>query len=89
MPAAESSMLVTDFDFALPDDLIAQTALPRGQSRLFVLDRTTGAVAHRTIADLPAFSVAAISSSSTTPASSRRGCWVTGFPAVGQSSACC
>jgi S-adenosylmethionine:tRNA ribosyltransferase-isomerase len=46
-------MLVTDFDFALPDDLIAQTALPRGQSRLLALDRDSGAVAHRTIADLP------------------------------------
>ena len=46
-------MLVTDFDFALPDDLIAQTALPRGQSRLMVLDRASGAVSHRTIADLP------------------------------------
>ncbi len=46
-------MLVTDFDFALPDDLIAQTALPRGQSRLMALDRASGAVAHRAIADLP------------------------------------
>ena len=32
-------MLVTDFDFALPEDLIAQTAAPRGQSRLLALDR--------------------------------------------------
>ncbi len=47
-------MLVTDFDFALPDDLIAQTALPRGQSRLLGLDRATGALVHRTIGDLPA-----------------------------------
>jgi S-adenosylmethionine:tRNA ribosyltransferase-isomerase len=46
-------MLVTDFDFELPDDLIAQTAVPRGQSRLFVLDRISGAVSHRSIADLP------------------------------------
>jgi len=46
-------MLVTDFDFALPADLIAQTALPRGQSRLLALDRASGALAHRTIADLP------------------------------------
>jgi S-adenosylmethionine:tRNA ribosyltransferase-isomerase len=46
-------MLVSDFDFALPDDLIAQTALARGQSRLMVLDRASGAVSHRTIADLP------------------------------------
>jgi S-adenosylmethionine:tRNA ribosyltransferase-isomerase len=46
-------MLVTDFDFELPDDLIAQTAVPRGQSRLFVLDRTRGGVSHACIADLP------------------------------------
>ena len=48
-------MLVTDFDFALPEDLIAQTAAPRGQSRLLALDRGTGSFEHRTIADLPAF----------------------------------
>jgi S-adenosylmethionine:tRNA ribosyltransferase-isomerase len=46
-------MLVSDFDFVLPDELIAQTAAPRGESRLFVLDRTSGAVTHRSIADLP------------------------------------
>jgi S-adenosylmethionine:tRNA ribosyltransferase-isomerase len=46
-------MLVADFDFALPDELIAQTAAPRGQSRLLVLDRTSGAISHRAIADLP------------------------------------
>lgn len=46
-------MLVADFDFALPDDLIAQTATTRGQSRLLALDRATGATAHRSIADLP------------------------------------
>ncbi len=46
-------MLVSDFDFLLPDDLIAQTAVPRGQSRLLVLERTSGAVRHRSIADLP------------------------------------
>jgi len=46
-------MLVSDFDFSLPDDLIAQTAAPRGQSRMLALDRATGALAHREIADLP------------------------------------
>ena len=46
-------MLVSDFDFSLPDDLIAQTAAPRGQSRLLALDRTTGTVAHGSIGDLP------------------------------------
>jgi S-adenosylmethionine:tRNA ribosyltransferase-isomerase len=51
---AEVPMRVEDFDFDLPDDLIAQTAVPRGQSRLLVLDRAAGAVSHRQIADLPA-----------------------------------
>ena len=48
-------MLVTDFHFALPEDLIAQTAAPRGQSRLLALERCTGSFEHRAIADLPAF----------------------------------
>ena len=48
-------MLVNDFDFALPADLIAQTAAPRGQSRLLALDRGTGSFEHRAIVDLPAF----------------------------------
>jgi len=41
------------FDYHLPADRIAQTARPRGTSRLLVLDRTTGSVAHRRFADLP------------------------------------
>jgi S-adenosylmethionine:tRNA ribosyltransferase-isomerase len=41
------------FDYTLPADRIAQEARPRGQSRLLVLDRATGAVAHRVFADLP------------------------------------
>jgi S-adenosylmethionine:tRNA ribosyltransferase-isomerase len=47
-------MLVSDFDFELPDELIAQEAAPRGTSRLLVLDRATGARHHGSIADLPA-----------------------------------
>jgi S-adenosylmethionine:tRNA ribosyltransferase-isomerase len=46
-------MLVRDFDFALPTDLIAQEAAPRGRSRLLVLDRATGRTTSATIADLP------------------------------------
>jgi S-adenosylmethionine:tRNA ribosyltransferase-isomerase len=46
-------MLVNDFDFLLPADLIAQHARPRGESRLLTLDRASGRVEHRTIADLP------------------------------------
>jgi S-adenosylmethionine:tRNA ribosyltransferase-isomerase len=46
-------MNVSDFDFCLPDELVAQEAVPRGRSRLLVLDRATGTVAHDTIANLP------------------------------------
>lgn len=39
---------VTDFDYVLPQELIAQTPIePRDASRLLVLDRITGAVQHR------------------------------------------
>jgi S-adenosylmethionine:tRNA ribosyltransferase-isomerase len=44
---------VSDFDFHLPPELIAQTAAPRGASRLLVLDRPTGALRHRHVRDLP------------------------------------
>lgn len=46
-------MLVTDFDFHLPEALIAQEARPRGSSRLMVVDRARGTWADATIADLP------------------------------------
>ena len=46
-------VLVSDFDFDLPEALIAQEPAPRGGSRLMVLDRTSGAVQHTTIAALP------------------------------------
>jgi S-adenosylmethionine:tRNA ribosyltransferase-isomerase len=45
-------MRVSDFDFVLPDELVAQEALPRGQSRLLTLDRATGGIAHGAIEDL-------------------------------------
>ena len=48
-------MLVSEFDFELPEDLIAQEAAPRGESRLMVLDRASGRVQHATIRDLPRF----------------------------------
>ena len=50
-------MNVSDFDFDLPDELIAQQARPRGTSRLLVLDRATAARRHATIADLPSILV--------------------------------
>jgi S-adenosylmethionine:tRNA ribosyltransferase-isomerase len=46
-------MLVSDFDFDLPDDLIAQEPAPRGESRLLVMDRGTGGVRHLHVGDLP------------------------------------
>src|SRR5919206_3440961 len=45
----------SDYDFTLPEELIAQTPLARRDaSRLMVVDRTAGTIAHRTFADLPA-----------------------------------
>lgn len=46
-------MRVDLFDYALPADRIAQRPRPRGSSRLLVLDRESGAIAHRSFADLP------------------------------------
>ena len=45
-------MLVSDFDFELPDDLIAQQPAPRGTSRLMVLWRESGRVEHAHVADV-------------------------------------
>ena len=47
-------MKVSDFDFHLPDELIAQEAAPRGASRLLVMDRETGALRHERIGNLAA-----------------------------------
>jgi S-adenosylmethionine:tRNA ribosyltransferase-isomerase len=44
---------VSDFDFDLPPELVAQAAVPRGASRLLVLDRRSGSIDHRGIRDLP------------------------------------
>ena len=47
-------MLLSDFDFDLPADHIAQSPTPdRETARLLVLDRGRGTVCHRTVADLP------------------------------------
>jgi S-adenosylmethionine:tRNA ribosyltransferase-isomerase len=45
-------MRVSDFDFELPDELVAQHAVPRGESRLLTLERATGAIEHGAIDDL-------------------------------------
>jgi S-adenosylmethionine:tRNA ribosyltransferase-isomerase len=44
---------VSDFDFHLPDHLIAQDARPRGQSRLMIVDRAAGKWRDDVIASLP------------------------------------
>src|SRR5436190_10737527 len=46
-------MLTEDFDYDLPEASVAQHALPRGTSRLLVVD-ATGEARHRSVADLPA-----------------------------------
>lgn len=48
-------MLVADFDFDLPEELIAQEPRPRGESRLLVLGRDSGALEHASVADLPRY----------------------------------
>src|SRR5690348_15255861 len=40
------------FDYDLPPERIAQTPVPRGQSRLLVLHRADGRIEHRRFADL-------------------------------------
>jgi S-adenosylmethionine:tRNA ribosyltransferase-isomerase len=47
-------MRLSDFDFVLPPELIAQSpAHPRDSARLLVLNRDTGEVMHRVFRDLP------------------------------------
>ncbi|MCM2278672.1 MAG: tRNA preQ1(34) S-adenosylmethionine ribosyltransferase-isomerase QueA [Oligoflexia bacterium] len=48
--------LLEDFDFSLPERLIAQRpAEPRDASRLLVLDRASGTIEHRFFRELPGF----------------------------------
>ncbi len=47
-------MQVSDFDYSLPDDLIAQEPLhSRGGARMLLLDRSTGAITHTRVSALP------------------------------------
>ena len=49
-------MRVADFDYALPPELIAQHPLSRrGDSRMMVVERSSGRVSHRMFQDLPGF----------------------------------
>jgi S-adenosylmethionine:tRNA ribosyltransferase-isomerase len=46
-------MKTSDFDYALPPELIAQTPIePRDASRLLVVERRTGQITHRTFHDI-------------------------------------
>jgi S-adenosylmethionine:tRNA ribosyltransferase-isomerase len=47
-------MHTDDFDYPLPRELVAQTPVePRDSSRLLVMDRARGTLAHHTFHDLP------------------------------------
>ena len=47
-------MLLSDFDYFLPEELIAQYPFePRDHSRLLILDKNTGTIAHQHFYDLP------------------------------------
>src|SRR5436309_15225399 len=47
-------MKASELDYDLPPELVAQHPAPRrDESRLLVYERTTGAVRHRTFAELP------------------------------------
>ena len=49
-------MQVSDYDYILPPELIAQDPLPdRSASRLLVLNKQSGAVSHRCFRDIPGF----------------------------------
>jgi len=51
-----SFMKLSEFDFHLPEELIAQTPSPeRGESRLLILDRSTGTIEHISFSSLPRY----------------------------------
>jgi len=53
---SEKSLLVSDFDYHLPDNLIAQEPLPeRAASRMLVVDRANGTWEDRTFRDFPSY----------------------------------
>ena len=52
----KTDLMVADFDYELPEELIAQTPLSdRPSSRLLVLDKETGEVSHRSFRDILEF----------------------------------
>ncbi len=53
-PNTSTDLRITDFDFDLPEELIAQQPpAERGQSRMLVMDRATGELRDSRFADLP------------------------------------
>ena len=49
-------MLISDFDYNLPPDFIAQIPLPRREhSRMMVLNRKTGEVIHSQFEEFPGY----------------------------------
>jgi S-adenosylmethionine:tRNA ribosyltransferase-isomerase len=49
-------MQTSDYDYELPDELIAQHPPERrGESRMMVVDRAVGTISHRSFADFPEF----------------------------------
>jgi S-adenosylmethionine:tRNA ribosyltransferase-isomerase len=46
-------MLVSDFHFDLPEELIAQEPVARGESRLLAMERRTGGLRHLQVGELP------------------------------------
>jgi len=48
-------MRTDDFDFELPQELIAQTPVSRGTSRMLVVEKDTGRLEHQEIGDLVTF----------------------------------
>lgn len=49
-------MQTSDYDYELPEELIAQHPPERrGESRMMVVDRTAGTISHRAFADFPQF----------------------------------
>src|SRR6266852_4413586 len=48
-------MRTDDFNYCLPAELIAQTPVPRGESRLLALHRDTGQIEHKKFAELPGY----------------------------------
>ncbi len=48
-------MLTEQFNYDLPSHLIAQVPVPRGESRLMVINRTTAQISHTQFKNLPGF----------------------------------